>query len=182
MSILKDYYYASDNLSSSSIYKENWQAQTFTTTESYKIKKIRLKMRRRSYSAIITISVQGTDINGKPDGVDLDYVSFDDSNLSVWPADAAWADIPLSGTVSLNINTKYAIVIRNSNSVYPPNNDTIHCIGYTPGGYLNGSLMWSSDSGVTWTVTADDLLFEIWSSGGIIRNTRRFRGLREKYS
>jgi hypothetical protein len=107
------------------------------------------------------VSIRATS-GGLPTGGDLASGSIAASSLiSTW-SPATWYDFDLGDGCFLQANTKYAIVVRLPNGT---STNTLYNWCNTAGTYAGGNVVFSSNSGSSWSVSAYsswDMLFEEW--------------------
>jgi len=157
MSSLYEYYNTGDdNTYSTTTF---WRCQTFTPSEAHKITSVKLLLYKdASLTGTITVSIKTTDGDGKPTGEDLCSGAFDGSTLTA-DTDGEWKEITLGAGYNLNATTKYAIVLKNSDSV----NDVWWRRDSSSPTYAGGESGYSSNEGVAWViVSSSDMMFEDW--------------------
>ncbi|MBA7593176.1 hypothetical protein ES703_00093 [subsurface metagenome] len=142
-----------------SVYGVAWKAQTFTPSVAHRITSVKLLIRRALLPGTITVGIRETDGAGHPTGDDLCSGTTDGDTLTEdWPGE--WREITLGAGYNLDADTKYAIVVR------APTGDASNKVVWQcdlNGTYDGGNYEYSSNSGTSWTSTAeDDLLFEEW--------------------
>jgi len=157
---LCEYYNTGDDYAWPSLFLARWEAQTFTVgTSQHTITSVKIKAYKAGTAGIITLGIRAVDENGKPTGSDLTSGTVDGNTFTT---NTAGAGYEISVTeYTLSANTKYAIVIRQ------PNTDAGYIVllkDSTSPSYTGGTMMFSSDSGVTWTVYNFDDMFEIWGN------------------
>lgn len=157
-------YYTTGEDAVEATYSIVWTAQSFTPSISHTITKVKLKLfRTGSPAGVLTVSIRAI-ADDKPTGDDLCSGAITCTDLTTDEA-GAWETITLGSGCELSADVKYAIVIRaingnSSNRVYSCADDSNT---EPPPAYSGGSWLYSSDSGVSWTVwTAVDLMFEEW--------------------
>jgi hypothetical protein len=134
-----------------------WLAQTFIPVVSHTITGIKLLLSRIGSPGPITISIKATDTNGKPTGADLcSYTIVDGESLPLMGSEE-WKEITFSTTTHLQAGTKYAIVVRATQTI--PHFVT-WSVDTTSPTYTRGCALHSSTSGSTWSATAFELMFE----------------------
>lgn len=139
-----------------------WFAQTFTPSTSHTITSVKLLLERTGTPGTVTIGIRATDGSGKPTGSDLATGITDADTLPGLGGGGEWREITLGDGASLSAGTKYAIVVRDPDSVI---NNRLYWRGdATSPTYTDGSMLFSLDSGSTWTANLTfDLMFEEWS-------------------
>jgi len=136
-------------------------AQTFTVgtvgaNVNHNISYVKMLFYRQA-SQTSYFEIQGVDGSSKPDGVVHSQAIVVDAGAA---APAAWVKIDMPSYLLL-ANTQYALVHYNDGDgnvtggiVWSRDNS---------GSYGGGSMVYSSDSGGSWTVyAARDMMFEIW--------------------
>jgi len=125
-------------------------AQTFTLSDYKKTGLVVIKTYRAS-TETVTVSIQGVDGEGKPDGSDLCsgthtiVNSVDSSRYKTY--------VFMSTTPVLPPGT-YAIVVKSGGIAVP--------IGVDSAGGHSGQMWDSTDGGSTWTANGDSLTFDLW--------------------
>jgi hypothetical protein len=112
---LREYYASGDDTGDGAIYGNNWQAQTFTTQDAYRITSVRLKLYRSGNPGTVTVSIRATDASGHPTGSDLCSGTTDGNTLTIDTAGEE-RDISFGAGYPLAISTRYAIVVRAAGS------------------------------------------------------------------
>ena len=155
-----------------------WLAQTFTTTSSYTITAVGLSIWRNSgYPGVlgdITISIKATDGDGHPTGDDLCFATLDASEFPDLFSYTDWTTVQFDNPCILDINTKYAIVVRLEQRI---TGRFFNWQRDTTDKYAGGILEESSDIGVTWVAyarnpTYGDCLFKTYTQGGFAPNSQ----------
>jgi len=160
----KRYEYYNSGLDDSSLtfYGANsWAAQTFTTTDAHKITSIKIKLLRVGNPGTITISIQGTDGSGHPDGNEKCSGTYNGDLLTDDENGDEYV-ITLGDGYNLSANTKYGIVVKALNGSLG------NCIAWrfdaTVPLYGEGNYETTVDGGLNWTANTDrDFVFEEWS-------------------
>lgn len=141
-----------------------WKGQTFTPSTAHKITSVKLLLYRKGSPGIITVSIRATDVDGLPTGGDLCSGTTDGNTL---PTDSPyeWREITLGDGYNLEVDTKYAIVLR------APDGDNANYCGWRCDDvgtvYTRGNYVSTSNSGVSWTGYAStDCMFEEWGEAG----------------
>jgi len=167
MADLQDYYNTGDN-GHQAIYGAIWLAQTFTPTGAYDITSVKLKFAFGAGGSgkVVTLGIRATDGSGLPTGADLTSATAAADTIAAINND--WYEFTLSVPYSLSSGTKYAIVLRNPDGVYPT-----HIINWrsdsTSPTYAGGAFISSVNSGSSWTEnTALDFMFETWGTAGTV--------------
>lgn len=157
MATLRDYYNTGDD-NYQTIWSTVWVAQTFTTSESYNISSVKLKLFRLNNPGTITVSIKATS-GGLPSGGDLAVGTTDGSTLTTSVV-GEWREITFGSPYTLSSGVKYAIVVRSGASA--PNYFYWKYDVSSPT-YTGGSYIFSSNSGSSWAAnTAIDFMFETW--------------------
>ena len=141
------------------LYAANWSAQTFNTTDSFELNKIRLRLGIEGAPGFLTVAIRAVNATNFPNGIDLASSTVADSSLST---SVAWHEVTID-TVTLAANTTYAIIMystgTNATANFHVGNDG------SSAAYTGGSEWVSADGGSTWTAdTDDDFLFELWGT------------------
>lgn len=148
-------------------YDIHWRVQTFTPSITHRILGINLPLSNAAGNpGMVTVGIRAVDGEGKPTGNDLCSGTTNGDTLPACP-EWEWRYISIGGSYTLNAGTKYAIVVRLGG-------DAANKLGWgfdSPSpAYSGGAVVWSSNSGTTWTVYESmDYLFEEW---GACPNTR----------
>ena len=147
------------------VYDIQWRAQTFTPSTPHKITSVDLKIARIDTPGTLTVSIRATDGYGLPTGGDLCSGTYDADTLGTdTSASCPWTNIPFSVYADLE-STMYAIVCRTQGSA------SIDSMAWrsdeTSPTYSGGTVVRSSDSGVTWiTVDTADFMFKEYGTIG----------------
>lgn len=160
MATLKDYYNTNDNDSAVVGTDTYLMAQTFTTSLSYGLSSVKLKLWRDVSNApgTLTIDIKATDGSGHPTGASLKSGTTDGDTLTT-NTNGEWREITLSSVLILANNTKYAIIVTQSTSTAGAYGWRAHDISptYSGGAYERaGNPTWYTNTGV-------DMMFETWS-------------------
>ena len=141
----------------------NWNAQTFTTTDSVDIMRIRLKLYRVGSPGALTVSIRETSA-GLPSGSDLSTTTFDADTLSaISPGAFIDTVVPV---LTLSASTTYAVVVRALDG--DGSNQALWRVDQTSPVYAGGARIYSSDNASSWTsVASQDTLFEVIDTNGI---------------
>jgi hypothetical protein len=136
-------------------------AQTFTLSASHKITKVVLKLYRVGSPGTISVSIQGVDGNGKPDGTSVSTGTLDGDTLTT-NSDGTWYDVTMSSAL-LVTGTQYAIV------AFALSGDDDNRVGWrtdsSAASYSGGSYYSTTDGGTTWDIVAtSDYMFEEWGN------------------
>lgn len=163
MAILYEYYNTGDN-GDRKIFGSYWEAQTFTPSVAHKITSVKLKLYRTGSPGTITVSIQGTDGSGHPDGVDLCSGTTNGNTLPTG-SPYEWREITLGSGHDLSAGTKYAIVVRAVSGDFSNRlNWRNDALSPTYGG---GCLESSTNSGSSWSsFTNIDYMFEEYGGVG----------------
>ena len=161
---LYERYNENDDDESYGVYRENWLSQSFTVgntgdNEDHDIGSIKLKMYRTYSPGILTASIRAVDGNHLPTGSDLSTGTTNGNTLTDNPS-GEWREINMS-SYELSAGTEYAIVTR------CPDAEALTKVRWKMDSagstYSGGTLIWSSNSGVSWTDDTDkDFQFEIY--------------------
>ena len=152
---LKEFYNTNDDISGT-ITTTAWYAQTWTTTSSYNISSVKLKLYwSGSAPANVIVGIRAT-TEGKPSGADLTSGSILGSAVTEG-SPGTFIEIPLT-SYALADATKYAIVVRvDTNSCYWRADNSSPT-------YDGGNGCSSTNSGVAWTTGSYDFMFEVYGS------------------
>lgn len=166
MAYTRQDYFTNDN--SSILYNgaNRWNAQTFTTTSTYTISRVRLKLYKTGSPGNITVHIQGVDGSDEPDNSDKASGSASTGSLTT-DSGGEWIEILLDVPVELTNGIRYAIVLK------APGSDADNQIGWRRQAsnnlYANGRIFWTPDAGSDWyTTTNYDHVFETYSGAGTI--------------
>jgi len=153
--------------SASTLGGTNWAAQSFTATENFTITAVELKIYRVGNPGVVSISIRDTDANLKPTGTDLTANTLNGNALTTSTA-GEWNKIELT-KYNLSANNEYAIVMRSA-----ANNLGVRRT--TPGGgYTDGRMTYSANSGASWTVdNTTDLVFKVIADKALVRKQGAF--------
>ena len=154
-----EYYFQTTANNQTNIYGVNWAEQTFTTdnTTPKSVTSISLLLNRVGSPGSVIVSLRDTSDNVST-GIDLVSCTLDSSGFST---SATWYQFTMDTEKSLQINTKYAIVVSASSG------DAANYIQWqfvNAGGYTGGIGATSVNSGLTWTQQAWDYNFEVWGN------------------
>jgi len=132
----------------------NWKAQTFTTTDTYTIDYVQLKIYRSGTPGTLTIDLYDVDVAEKPDNL-LCTGTINGDTLSESPE---FVQINLVDCPELENATMYSLV------AYCPSNYVIWRFDSSTG-YADGDFWYSADAGVNWTSNGNnDFMFEIYGT------------------
>src|SRR3990167_979978 len=160
---LEIYYNTGDDAIGGNAFGVNWKGQTFTTVGAFDITKVSLKLVRTGSPGNLTVSIRATDGGGLPTGANL-VAKTQSGDAITTDSGGEWVDFTFASAYGLSATTKYAIVLAAPDAGGAP--DLIGWRGDTTSPtYADGSVMFSSDSGVNWTAaTTDDWMFETYSA------------------
>ena len=143
--------YTTGDNSQDSVYGAFWGGQSFTPVLNHKITSVKIKVYRTGNPGTVTVSIKGTDGDGKPTGADLASGTFDGNAIT---ADTAgeWKEIVFSSPYyALRPVTKYAMVSR------APDGDASNKITWrmdsATAAYTGGEYLLSANGGLTWAAT-----------------------------
>lgn len=112
---LQDYYNTGDNEQGLASAPYEWKtAQTFVASSAYDLTSVKLKVKYIQGSGNFTVSIQGVDGSGFPDGSVL--VSKTVAHTELPSADFGWFDFIFVTTPTLTPSAQYAIVFEASDS------------------------------------------------------------------
>ena len=150
---------------------QGWLAQTFTASEDYTLCSVSLMMWRSGndlyYPGTITVSIRATDVDGHPTGNDLCVGTTDGDTLPdglTLLSQAEWREIEFDNPILLTSGTKYAIIIRTTESA---DYDSVNW-NANNNQYADGNNEESDDCGKTWTTSVSnlDFLFKTYQKNG----------------
>ena len=128
------------------------ECQTFTPSVSFTITYIKAYLQKVATGGVVTASIHATDGAGKPTVAVLCSGTYDASGIT----GTEWVTITFGSSYVLNAGTKYALVLSSDGWGFNWRYSTV-------AGYANGSRVYSTDNGSSWTVdTTDDFMFETW--------------------
>jgi len=156
--------YNSGNDDNTGIGNTSWRAQTFLVggTE-HTVTSIKLYISKiGSPTGDFLVSVRAVDGSNKPTGSNLTSGTTDVSTLPTSPTQE-WREVSLT-EYTLEANTTYAVVLNFPNG--DGSNYVYWAVTNDPGGYADGKLWFSTDSGSSWSDLAGDGdgLFEVWGN------------------
>jgi hypothetical protein len=149
-------------------YGINWFSQTFTPQISHKLSKVVLYgFRIGEPIGDFIVSIRKTDGEGKPTGGDLVVKSVLASSIQTEEGEI---EIVFDTQISLDANTKYAIVCR-----YPDGSPTnqIALTFSSENPYPQGNGAGSDNSGEAWIIKDYDFWFEEWGYREVALPPRR---------
>jgi len=160
---LFEHYNPSTYGSGLNVVEKRWVAQTFTAESAHPVISVKLPIERRGDPGDVTVSIQGTDGSGHPDGTELASETIAGSTLP--GGGGVWAEISFTTPCDLTEGQKYAIVACAPYSDYMANKYVVWWLGngYGGGAYDGGNTEESSNSGSTWSSNlTNDLQFEVY--------------------
>jgi hypothetical protein len=131
-----------------------WGLQTFTTDSEFNITSVKLYVRRVDSAGDLTVSIRATS-EGEPTGGDLTSGTVAEADL---PTSFGWVQCNLT-KYSLSSEVMYAIIMRGLGTDW--GNKQIH-YQTSSSGYDGGRKGVSGDSGLTWILSSNDCIFEVW--------------------
>lgn len=154
---LQDYYNSGDN-AQGAIFPEydSLVAQTFVASSDYDIHSVKLKLDHYSGSGDYTLSIQGVNGGGYPDGNVLLSKTVAHTAL---PTSPDWFEFVFDSPITLSASSQYAIVMEGTGSVF--GRWRLHEDGST---YANGKACVSL-FGAPWDdqpITPSDFMFEVY--------------------
>ena len=161
---LQDYY--TENIDSQrTVFGVTWAAQSFTTSESYSISSVMLKLYRYGNPATLTVSIRAVDGNGQPTGSDLCVGTLAGNGLTT-DSDGAEYLVQFTSVYSLAASTKYAIVAKATSG------NGLNFVAWkcdaASATYSGGWKMDSGDSGSNWNdYTGSDHYFKTYDTEGL---------------
>lgn len=148
-------------------YGASWKAQTFTVGNTganvnHSITSVKLKLYRVGLPGTITVSIRSVDGDSKPTGGDLTSGTTNGDTLTTNTA-GEWREISLI-SYGLSSDTMYAIVIR---AVEGSADNLLRIrIDNSSPTYTGGVRQYSANSGVSWSLSSSDALFEEYGTIG----------------
>ena len=162
-----DYYITGDD-GATAFGISKWYAQSFTPAQNYNITSVKLLLYKAAglFPGTITVNIETVDGSNKPTGV-VQCTGTSNANTLTENTAGEWREITFSSSASLTSGTMYAIVVKALDAVGNHLNWRVDNSSPT---YAGGILMYTFNSGVSWTNSSSDGMFETWgtSSGGII--------------
>ena len=150
----------------------DWYAQTFTPALVHKITSVKLRLAVIGLPGDLTVSIKATDGEGKPTLGDLCFGTTDADTLTNDFA-GEWREIALGAGFDLEVDTKYAIVVRLLGG--DASNKVLWRGDFSSATYPGGEYLESANSGGTWTaVSAYDFMFEEWGEGEAVAKARSY--------
>ncbi|MDY6957631.1 MAG: hypothetical protein SVK08_00605 [Halobacteriota archaeon] len=159
MSIVYESYTSGDN-TATGVYGAQWGAQTYTSSVTHTVARVRIKAYRFGSPGTVTIGIRAVDGSGLPTGADLASGTVDGDTFTTIAA-GEWYSIDLGGGYDSTADTKYAIVARATAG------DASNYIGWrvdnTSPTYTGGEFCSLADSGSSWIgLSGTDTMFEEW--------------------
>jgi hypothetical protein len=157
-------YTVREGLNYDTVYSNFYKAQTFTASRSYRTSYVNVNVYRiGGVLKTLTLSIQGVDGSGHPDGVDLTSATYSTADLTT-DTNGEWLSLTLRA--DLISGTQYALVMRVIDG------DVSNAVRWNEiplaDDYVGGARETSSDSGSSWTTDAtNDFKFEIYGSSKI---------------
>lgn len=137
-----------------------WVGQSFTPAIEHIITSVKIKCFRNGNPGTVTVSIKAT-VDGKPNGGDLCFNSFDGNTLPDEIGGAIWKEITFGAGALLSSGIQYAIVVKAPDGSV--DNQVRWWADSSSPDYPGGAMVYSSDSGEVWTVyDAHDMYFEDW--------------------
>jgi len=137
---------------------DEWYGQTFTPQIRHKLSKIVFYGQRIGEpTGNFIVSVRATDVDGLPTGEDLVVKSVLASSIS---PELGEIEIVFDTQITLEVDTQYAIVLRNPGG----DSDNNILLYYCDDVYPRGIFVESADCGETWIISSPslDFWFEEW--------------------
>lgn len=141
-------------------YSSYWNGTTFLTDGLLRITKASLYIRRVGTVSTMTVRIYAVDGSNLPTGTRLAEKIIDVSALST---SYVWQDVVFDKPLEVDDATTYAIVM------FTDGINSSNCVqwnGITPSQYAGGNLIYSTDTGGTWSAQATtyDLVFKIYGN------------------
>lgn len=139
-----------------------WFAQSFTPTRSYTAASCKIKIYKSTLGTIdVRCELQGTDVNGHPDGNVIAQGTISTANINEESAGASWVSCIFHKKGVLTIGTKYTLVVKSIDGI-----GTLYWRVNTFSDFYTGEYLISNDTGSTWSnVDQNDFMFEIYAGG-----------------
>lgn len=165
MADLFEYYNIGDD-GSRNAFDNDWLAQTFTPAIAHKITSVKLLLQKDGNPRTLTVSIKATS-DGMPTGDDLCVGTTSGTTLPSWPSAAVWREITLGAGANLNVDTKYAIVVRALDGDIA--NYAMWRLDSSSPTYTRGHSYTSTNSGSSWLQkTGEDFMFEDWGEAIVV--------------
>jgi len=140
-----------------------WPAESFkpslpVNAVSWKITRIKLKLKKWAPNGMLTIRVTNTDAGGKPTGSALDSATFDPASLtSAW----TWVEVAFSNLSGIDPRAALAVVVTG-------NKNSTAYVAYDEKA-TNTAMSWctTNNSGGSWTVPVSNRAMEIYVYGKV---------------
>ena len=147
--------YTLDSAGYSNLYLNHDNMQTFTTTDSYNISKVsvRVKSKNGTPNTDITVEIKAVDGDHKPTGAALASGTIPKASISTT---IAYYDCVFNSSYLLSAATEYAIVVSSDISGVNP----YYQYKETTGTYSDGVGMSSANGGSDWTDYDNDFYFK----------------------
>jgi hypothetical protein len=145
-----------------SAYAANWLAQTFTASKNYTLVSVKLLMYRTGTVSTLTVSIRNTTSN-LPSGTDLAVGTLDVSGLTT-VSPGTMVEVAMTVPVALTSGQVYSIVCRSDGA------DSSNLLAWrrvSVGGYADGRVCTSTNSGSSWSGSTDDFIFETYETASV---------------
>jgi hypothetical protein len=147
------------NTGCGNITNTSWTGNTFTPSSNYPLGKVVFKLWRSGTPLTATLHVRATS-DGKPWGADLASKSVDVSGITTNSA-GELVEFILDTPIELSSGTMYSIVLEGDS------NGVTYVRYGNQSGYAAGTLVYSTNSGSTWSINANyDTVFYCYAAGG----------------
>lgn len=160
MAFTKEIYYEGSADGLQAVYSANWSAQTFTTGGSgFTLTKLGIHGGVEGTPTNAKIEIYATSA-GKPTGSALATATMVVGDMASYVA-PDWYEVEMDSSYILSASTQYALVMTCTGTAA----DGVHwSYDDTSPSYADGTLVFSSNSGSTWTIaSAYDFLFRTYS-------------------
>jgi hypothetical protein len=160
------------------VYSDNWAAQTFTPTQDHSTQYISLKLLRIGNCTDVTAKVAITSTSsGKPSGPDKAYGYIDVSKITD-SGNGTWYNVSLNKIFYAEYNVQYAITLN----LIEGGDASNHLIWRydDDAAYTGGNRTTSINGGDDWTLQDDDFMFRTWGESGLtIHSAEVYTGYKE---
>jgi hypothetical protein len=142
--------------------QDYFAAQSFTAESTHMVSSVKLLISRNGTNiGTVYAKIYATNVDGEPTGDALCSSSTNGNDLPSWYVNPEWIEFTFDNTINIVNETKYAIVLSAPNT---GGGDFVSWeIDNSSPTYTGGNLLYSFDSGDTWSnETSADCMFEVW--------------------
>lgn len=143
---LRQSYIINDDGNNGNLNNLRWFAQSFKPAVTHTIDQVDIYIRKFNSPGILTISIQGVDGNGRPDGDEIAAGTIAEAEIG---ATKAWEVCVLTSTAIVTVGTTYSIVIKalsgDSTNYYIWETDTSSAT------YADGKVTVTINAGDSWS-------------------------------